>query len=179
MSLLSRLLTPPSRPLGRLWAWVVATARQPRWYLRHRVADSIDGRFDMVVLVTSLVLLELEARGRHREAAVLTERFVEDMEGSIREIGIGDLVVGKHMGRMIGALGGRLGGYRRALSEAADDAELAAMLERNLYRGAVPEGADLGELALAVRTLAALLRRAGDEALLTGAVEGAAEETGG
>ena len=169
MSLLSRLLTPSPQPLSRLWAWVVATARTPEWYLRHRVADTVDGRFDMVSLVTSLVLLELEARGRNREVAVLTERFVEDMDGSLREIGIGDLVVGKHMGRMIGALGGRLGAYRLALAE-EDNVALAEALSRNVYRGTAAEGA-ADALAVDVRALASRLHRAGDDALLTGAIE--------
>ena len=169
MSLLSRLLTPPAPPLGRLWHRVVAIARQPDWYLRHQVADSIDGRFDMVALVTSLVLLELEARGRNRESAVLTERFVEDMEGSLREIGIGDLVVGKHMGRMIGALGGRLGAYRAALSDEATIPALADVLDRNVYRGAAPEGAALA-LAPAVLALAARIHALTDDELLTGAI---------
>ena len=64
MSLLSRLLTPKPPQLFRLWTWVVETARQPGWYLEHKVADTVDGRFDMVALGTSLVLLELEARQR-------------------------------------------------------------------------------------------------------------------
>ena len=195
MSLLSRLLAPKPQPLSRLWAWIVATARQPDWYLRHRVADTVDGRFDMVALVASLVLLELEARGRDREVAVLTERFVEDMDGSLREMGIGDLVVGKHMGRMIGALGGRLGSYRQALAETSDEA-LVEALSRNVYRDPAPEGAKgkpapegakgkpasegakenmapegaAAALAPEVRALAARIRAASDDELLTAAL---------
>jgi cytochrome b pre-mRNA-processing protein 3 len=59
------------------------------------------------------------------------------MDGQLREIGIGDVVVGKHMGRMMGMLGGRLGAYRAAL-EAGD---LKPALIRNLYRGNAPDAA--------------------------------------
>lgn len=167
MSLLSRLLKPPPPALGRLWGWIVATARRPEWYLEHRVADSIDGRFDMVALVASLVMLELERRGRNREIVVLTERFVDDMDGSLRESGIGDPVIGKHVGRMVGALGGRLGVYREALAAGVDSDALAGALARNVYRGAAAAAA-APALAVAVRALAASIGAADDGALLRG-----------
>jgi cytochrome b pre-mRNA-processing protein 3 len=59
----------------------------------------------------------------------LTELFVTDMDGQLRESGVGDLVVGKHIGRLMSVLGGRLGAYRAAL---AGQEDLGAALERNL-----------------------------------------------
>jgi len=56
------------------------------------------------------------------------------MDGQLRESGIGDIVVGKHIGRMMGALGGRLG----ALREAFAGGDLDGAIDRNIYRGAVP-----------------------------------------
>ncbi|MCG2842560.1 ubiquinol-cytochrome C chaperone [Sandaracinobacter sp. RS1-74] len=168
MSFLSRILNPPPPPLADLWNWITATAREPRWYLRHAVADTVDGRFDMVALVTALVMLEMEGRGLKTETSVLTERFVDDMDGSLRDIGIGDMVIGKHMGRVMGALGGRLGSYRAALVEEGD-APLAESLARNVYRGEPPEGAAL-DLAQAVRALAARIAATPDAALLAGDV---------
>src|SRR3546814_19915455 len=64
----------------------------------------------------------------------LAERFVDDMDGQLREIGIGDIIVGKHIGRMMSMLGGRLGAYRAGLAEG----DLAPALVRNLYRGTAP-----------------------------------------
>ena len=154
MSFLKRLLNPPAPPLTPLWAWITQTARDPLYYTRHQVADSIDGRFDMVALVTSLVLIRLETLDLRKEQALLTERFVEDMDGSLRDIGIGDMVIGKHMGRIMGALGGRLGAYREALAEAAPPQALADALARNVYRGEAPDGA-AAALADAVRDLSA------------------------
>jgi cytochrome b pre-mRNA-processing protein 3 len=153
MSILKRLLNPPAPPLMPLWAWITRTARDPLYYTRYHVADSVDGRFDMVALVTSLVLIRLETLDLRKEQALLTERFVEDMDGSLRDIGIGDMVIGKHMGRMMGALGGRLGAYREALAVSAPPQALAGALARNVYRGDPPEDAAV-DLAAAVRTLA-------------------------
>lgn len=167
MSLLSRLFSPPSPPLADLWHAIVALAREPGWYVQHQVADTIDGRFDMVALVACLVLLRFERDGEMGAHAVLTERFVEDMDGSLRDIGIGDMVIGKHMGRVIGALGGRLGGYRAALAADAPADALAEALARNVYRGNPPQGAPEA-LAHAVRALAARIDRAPLEQLKAG-----------
>ncbi len=167
MSFLSRLLSPSPPPLSSLWGWITQTARQPAWYLRHAVADTVDGRFDMVSLVTALVMLELERRDLRVETSLLTERFVADMDGSLRDIGIGDMVIGKHMGRMMGALGGRLGAYREALSPDAPSLALPEALARNVYRAEAPDGAAEG-LAEAVRALAAQLAATPTQALLAG-----------
>ena len=119
-----------------LYEAIVAQARTPHWYEAGAVPDSIDGRFDMVATILSLVLLRLEGDpAAAAPSASLTERFVDDMDGQLREIGIGDVVVGKHIGKMMGMLGGRLGAYRNALA----GGDLEAVLIRNLYRGAAPE----------------------------------------
>ena len=124
-------------PADALYRRVVALARDPAWYEAGAVPDTTDGRFDMVALVTALVLLRLE-RSDTREAAAqfsvdLTERFIADMDGSLRQLGMGDPTVGKQVGHMVAALGGRLGAYRDALASGGlDDA-----LSRNLYRGSV------------------------------------------
>lgn len=122
--------------LTPLYNAVVIEARRPDWYLAGKVPDTLDGRFDMVSAVLSLVLLRLEDEGEAGRApsAFLTEIFVEDMDGQLRERGIGDIVVGKHIGRMMGALGGRLG----ALREAFAGGDINGAIERNIYRGAVP-----------------------------------------
>ena len=150
-NLLQRLirgtLTPP--PMDALYRAVVATARDPRWYTAGAVPDTLDGRFDMVVAVLSVVLLRLEREpGAEAATVALTERFVADMDGSLRQIGVGDLVVGKHVGRMVGALGGRLGAYRAAFdgSEPLDEA-----LVRNLYRGTPPAADALTWIDAALR----------------------------
>lgn len=139
MSFLKRLLNPAagpkSPPLLPLWQAIVDQARDPAWYLDHGVADTIDGRFDMVALITALVMLRMESLDLRAETAALTECFVADMDGSLRDIGIGDLVIGKHVSRMAGALGGRLGAYRTALASPDPATPLAEALARNVFRG--------------------------------------------
>lgn len=126
-------------PADALYAAVVAEARRPDWYLAGEVPDTMDGRFDMVALVLSLVLLRLEDEGAAQMCADVTERFITDMDGVLRQDGVGDQVVGKHIGRMMAALGGRLGAYR---DSRGDDAAFAEALKRNLWRGAaVDDGA--------------------------------------
>lgn len=126
--------------LTPLYNAVVSEARRPDWYLAGGVPDTLDGRFDMVAAVLSLVLLRLEDADEAGRApsAYLTEIFVNDMDGQLRERGIGDVVVGKHIGRMMGALGGRLG----ALRDAFADGDLDSAIDRNIYRGAVPGNAE-------------------------------------
>ncbi|MEO5938854.1 MAG: ubiquinol-cytochrome C chaperone family protein [Sphingomonas sp.] len=126
-----------------LYAAVVARARAPHWYIEGAVRDTIDGRFDMIAAVLAIVMLRLEGDPAGVPAAThLAEAFVDDVDPQLREIGIGDLLVGKHVGRMMGMLGGRLGAYRDGL--AAGD--LRPALARNLYRGEAPADAALGHV---------------------------------
>jgi len=133
MGLLQRLFGEGEPPAySALYNRIVDVARQPDWYRAGAVPDTIDGRFDMIALILSLVMLRLENAGADGRLATagLAERFVDDMDGQMREIGFGDLVVGKQVGKVMSALGGRLGAYREGLSEAA--------LIRNLWRGEAP-----------------------------------------
>lgn len=133
-----------------LYNAVVVQARGEHWYLAGAVPDTVDGRFDMIAAVLATVLLRLETEPAAAElAARLTERFVDDMDGQLREIGIGDIVVGKHIGRMMAMLGGRLGAYRDGL--AAGD--LRPALVRNLYRGHAPADAAVAHVAAALTAL--------------------------
>lgn len=152
-----------------LYRAVVAQGRLPHWYLDGEVPDTIDGRFDTIAAVLSLVLLRLEAEGEGREAAAhlnarLAERFIEDMDGQLREIGIGDIVVGKHIGKMMGMLGGRLGAYRDGLATG----DLRPALARNLYRGKPPGPAAVDHVARALFVLRAQLAASPLDALVAG-----------
>ncbi|MBW8784592.1 MAG: hypothetical protein JF593_08130 [Novosphingobium sp.] len=154
MSILTRLLRQrgDDRAFVRpLWQRIVAVARDPRWYAEDAIADTVAGRFDAITLVLAVVLIRLERDPATREASArLTELFVTDMDGQLRESGIGDLVVGKHVGRLIGVLGGRLGSYRDALA-AADPERLVEAVGRNvtLLAGASPAAVTARALALA------------------------------
>lgn len=137
MSLLSNLFARKDEraALRPLYTAIIEKAREPHWYLDGGVADTIDGRFDMVAAILSAVLIRLDALDAPTESVKLTELFIDDMDGQIRQIGFGDLVVGKQVGKMVGALGGRIAAYRPGL---AGEESLAEALVRNLYRGETP-----------------------------------------
>lgn len=153
LTLLSRIFgkRPDERDTLRpLWQGIVAVARQKRWYAQLGVEDSVPGRFDMITLICALVLIRLERDPEQAAAtARLTELFVEDMDGQLRQSGIGDPTVGKHVRKLVTTLGGRLGALRDALPQGAR--ALVPVLERNVT--SLPE-TDLEPLAGALVELA-------------------------
>jgi cytochrome b pre-mRNA-processing protein 3 len=119
-----------------LYQAVVAKAREPHWYEQGGVPDTVDGRFEMITAILSLVELRLEQEPDQAQNMVyLTEIFVDDMDGQLREFGIGDMIVGKHIGKIMAAFGGRMGAYRDSIG---DIEAFDAALIRNLYRGEAP-----------------------------------------
>ncbi len=139
----------PREIVRPLYDAVIAEARAPHWYACGAVPDTVDGRFEMVAGLLSLVLLRLEhAPDAKRESAWLAEVFVTDMDGQLRQIGIGDVVVGKHIGKIMAALGGRIGAYRDAL---AGRTGLDEVLVRNVWRGERPSDAALEHVVAQLR----------------------------
>jgi cytochrome b pre-mRNA-processing protein 3 len=164
--MLKRLFGRPDRGAApALYEQVIACARAPHWYQAGGVPDTIDGRFDMIAAVLAMLLLRLE---ESPEALVtstaLAECFIEDMDGQLRELGVGDVVVGKHMGRMMGMLGGRLGAYRAGIAEGA----LGPALVRNLWRGDAPDPAALAYVEAELAALRARLAATPTATILSG-----------
>jgi cytochrome b pre-mRNA-processing protein 3 len=160
MSLLDTLFRRSGSQAGQraLYAAIVARGRQPHWYIDGAVADTVDGRFDMIAAILALVLLRMETLAAADDSARLAEVFVTDMDGQLRQIGIGDIIVGKHIGRMMSALGGRLGAYRAALERAGAGSGAGSLedaLVRNLYRGEAPAPEALAHVAQGLREFAA------------------------
>ncbi len=170
MSLLSRLLGKPRRPraeMRALWNAAVAEARKPVWYETYGVSDSLAGRFDMVTLVLAALLLRMEREPHLIEPSVrLTEIFIDDMDGQLRNAGVGDLSVGKHIGKLMGVLGGRLGALREAL--AGDEAALVQAAARNVT---MAEGGDSAQVAAGLRAWAQRLEATQGADLLAGKVQ--------
>lgn len=132
MSLLKRLFArdpDPKHALRPLWHRTVELSRDPAIYAQCGMADTVQGRFDAITLVLGMVLLRMEREEQLKPGSVyLTELFVDDMDGQLRETGMGDPTLGKQMGKLVAVLGGRLG----ALREAGHDEEaVAAVVTRN------------------------------------------------
>lgn len=154
---------PHSAQAARLYDAVVSQARQPAFYAMGGVPDTIDGRFEMVTLHTYLVLRRLRAVGEAGEplAQALVDVLFSDMDASLREMGAGDLGVGKRVKSMATAFYGRVGAYESA--EKTGDLQQA--LARNLFGTVAPNPAqlaamaayvDAAQAALAAQPLAAL-----------------------
>jgi len=154
-------------PVRPLWHRVVEIAREKAWYAEYDVADTVPGRFDAITLVLALVLLRMERDEALIEPSVrLTEIFIDDMDGQLRQTGLGDLVVGKHVGKLMGTLGGRLGALREALPK--DDAALAEVIARNV---SLVEGGDAAKLVPPVRALANALASLSADGLMAARIE--------
>jgi cytochrome b pre-mRNA-processing protein 3 len=137
----------------QLYALLVQQARAPAFYAALGVPDSLDGRFEMVALHVFVALRRLKQAGRDALAQALFDAMFADMDRSLREIGVGDLSVGKRVKEMARALYGRIAAYEAGLA-ASDDALLIEALVRNLYGTVAPPPAD------AAAALARYLRQA-------------------
>jgi cytochrome b pre-mRNA-processing protein 3 len=120
----------------QLYGAAVAAARQPAFYAGLGVPDTLDGRFDLVGLHVFLLIRRLRALpppGPALAQAVFDAMF-NDMDLNLREMGVGDLSVGKRVRAMWEAFHGRSSAYQAAL-EGRDAMKLAEALERNVWRG--------------------------------------------
>ena len=122
--------------ISALYGAIVAQARLPGFYRDYQVPDTVDGRFELIVLHLALVLDRLAEEPALRNFGQgVFDQFCRDMDNNLREMGIGDLAVPKHMRRMGEAFYGRAQAYRAALATANAQA-LAETLGRNIYGGA-------------------------------------------
>ncbi|MCC2112635.1 MAG: ubiquinol-cytochrome C chaperone [Hyphomicrobiales bacterium] len=124
-----------------IYAGLVAQSRQPVFYIAYGVPDTPEGRFEMIVLHAVLLFLRLENETTEaaKRAQEVFDVFIDDLDGALREMGVGDLSVPKKMRRLGEAFYGRAAAYREAL-EKADGSALDEALARNVYGGdAVPE----------------------------------------
>lgn len=154
---------------GELYRAIVEQSRKSDFYSRLGVPDSLDGRFDMIILHAFLVMRRLGRVGT--EGAALSQSLFDllfaDMDSSLREIGVGDLSVGKKVKIMAQAFYGRIEAYESGLG-ADDGVALKTALARNLY-GTVPppeEGLDI--MAAYVRRADAILALQPDNEIMAG-----------
>ncbi len=167
-----------NRSIRALYGVIVAQARSPAFYTSYGVPDTVEGRFELIVLHLVLLLLRLARTGEPGEAIRrspesdlgqrLFDAFCRDLDANLREMGVGDLAVPKKMRRFGEAFYGRLGAYRAALA-AADVRELENALARNIF-GVAGIDERAGRLARYARTAARQLDAEEEAALLAGKV---------
>jgi cytochrome b pre-mRNA-processing protein 3 len=169
---LGRLLG--ARPGGpeseRLYAALVVQARRPGFYEACGVPDTVDGRFDMIALHAFLVLRRLKRD--HPATAGLAQGVFDalfaDMDGNLREMGVGDLGVAHRIKDMVKAFYGRIAAYEAGLL--GDDGLLGHALARNLYRGAGPAADHLARMVSYMRGQDRALADQPTDGLLAGRV---------
>jgi cytochrome b pre-mRNA-processing protein 3 len=122
-----------SDTISTLYGTIVAQARLPCFYREYGVPDTVNGRFDLLVLHLALVIDRLADAPQLRELGqALFDHFCTDMDHNLREMGIGDLSVPRQMHRVGEAFYGRAQAYRTGLARDGQQA-LVEALERNIY----------------------------------------------
>jgi cytochrome b pre-mRNA-processing protein 3 len=163
----------------------VEQARRPGFYTVCGVADTLDGRFDLIVLHVYLVVRGLRPAGEpgKRLADLIFKIMMDDMDMNLREMGVGDLRVGKRVKEMARAFYGRAAAYDAALdgnqaaaaalagnAEYSEKNDLAAVLRRNVYGPEAPESEQFERLLSYVKQAEEALAARPGGALLAGEV---------
>jgi cytochrome b pre-mRNA-processing protein 3 len=149
----SHFRKPPLAPRGTIeaiYGMIVTQAREPLFYRDLGVPDTVNGRFDLIVLHLWVVLRRLgEIAGMAAPAQALFDRFCADLDDNVREMAIGDLAVPKKMQAFGEAFYGRIAAYDMALSDSPE--ALAQAISRNVLDGGSIENARrLAAYALAI-----------------------------
>lgn len=137
-----------------LYEHAVRQARQPAFYTRLGVADRIDSRFQLYTLHVLMLTMRLRDEGpRGAEAGQeLFDTYVSALDHALRELGVGDISVGKKMRKLGETLYGSMTAWEAPLRD-GDAAALAEALGRNVYEDpAAPGASALAAYALASRS---------------------------
>ena len=152
------------------YARIVERAREPAFYLGWGIPDTLDGRFELLALHVFLVLHRLKREPG--EAAVFAQELFDtmfaDLDSALREMGAGDLGVGRRVQAMAKGLYGRIVAYERGLG---DEAEMTAALRRNLFGTAAASTAQLAAFGAYAHRQTAALTAQPATALIAGAIE--------
>ena len=154
-----RRANPDEQAAQAIYVSIVAQARNMPFYSVYGVPDSVDGRFDMIVLHAMLVMrrLRAEAEATKGLAQALFDYMFDDMDRSLREIGVGDMSVGKHIKKMAKAFYGRASECEAGLD--GSEGVMSDALKRTLYRSATPTDAQIAAMSRYLRHADAALAK--------------------
>ena len=171
--MLKRLFRPhPSQEVGRsLYAAVVEQSRLPALYERLGAPDTVEGRFEIYTLHVVLLLDRLNQPGDQAKAVsqALFDTYVKALDHALREMGVGDLSVGKKMRKLGEAFYGRVKSYHGAFEALPEAGALRELLARTVYAGV--DAPPVEALAGYVTALRDHLAGQPLEAVLVGSVE--------
>jgi cytochrome b pre-mRNA-processing protein 3 len=175
---LERLFRPrPAREAGRaLYARAVDQARQPVFYADLGVPDTAEGRFELYSLHVLLLIERLRASGGAEAGEVsqsLFDTYLKDLDHALRELGVGDLSVGRKMRKLGEAFYGRGRSFDSAVAELPDVGPLEALLARTVFAGL--DGGAAPRLATYVLAQRQALAGQASDGLVAGQVAWAAQ----
>lgn len=125
---------PSPGTIETIYGMIVTQAREPLFYRDLGVSDTVNGRFDLLVLHLWMVLRRVKTmQGGADLSQALFDRFCEDMDANLREMGVGDVTVPKRMRAFGEAFYGRVAAYDLALSAGREP--LALALCKNVLNG--------------------------------------------
>jgi len=160
-----------NRNIHALYGMIVAQARSRAFYADYGVPDTVEGRFELLVLHLVLLLNRLgrtnQAGGQgHNLGQRLFDVFCRDLDDNLREMGVGDMAVPRRMRHFAEAFYGRQAAYYAAMS-AADERELEKALARNIFGVAAADERAV-RLARYARATASQLDAEDEDALAAG-----------
>tara|TARA_B100001142_G_scaffold136025_1_gene137454 strand:+ start:150 stop:698 length:549 start_codon:yes stop_codon:yes gene_type:complete len=152
----------------KLYSSVVAQARQPYFYTDLAVPDTPDGRYDMIMIHAFLLLhrLKRDLPNTKEISQALFDIMFEDMDKSLREMGAGDVGIGRRIKEMAKAFYGRIAAYEKGLNR--DDNSLDIAIQRNVYRQSSVRNEQISALGSYIRREAVNLSDQPTEAILGG-----------
>ena len=123
-------------------------ARDPAFYRDAHAPDTVEGRFELYMIHVILVAMRLRGKGRAaaETSQIMFDAFLRGLDDAMREMGVGDLSVGKKMRRLGEAFYGRAKRYDQLIG---DPAELTALVRRTLFADEEGGAADAGAVAVA------------------------------
>ena len=157
--------------LDALYGSIMTQSRAPHFYAVLKVPDTVDGRFDMLVMHTYLVIARLRDGGEAatRLSQELFDHMFRDMDHALRELGVGDMGIGKRIQKMAAKFYGRGEAYDEALSQPGDTA-LHDAIARNVFAGVEVPADAVSKLAAYLRAAQTSLQAQSPEAICKGDV---------
>ena len=164
----------------------VGQARKPEFYINCGISDNLDGRFDLIVLHVHIVTRNLISTGDKgvRLSNLIFKTMMDDMDMNLREMGVGDLSVGKRVKTMARAFYGRAKAYDNAFKveekvgcdlesdiEFKSSENLESVLNRNIYGTKQPELKQLKMLTEYVRDAQNMVEASVNNSLISGIIK--------
>jgi len=152
-----------------LYGSIVAQARQPYFYSDLNVTDTLEGRYEMIIMHAFLLFHRLKGESENATelGQVVFDTMFKDFDRNLREMGVGDMGVGPRIKKMASSFYGRAGAYDKAL-EAGDNDDLEQVIARNVFNKTEPDRRVLKHLATYMRRNVEQLEGVSVETILDG-----------